>query len=211
MKEEAGGQVGGLEMGMLGRERLARESRGWRCGGCGGRTNEEVLRECERAAETCTGKTREEEVVPEELRLGYRDELGKGRDGGMEGVADVLDKAVDPVSTTTTTTATPGLTPSSSHSSLPATTAAPVVATTTTPLPTIPTSSSSVLFSSPPPARPPTAPIPTRTIQVRPPRAPRRVSTAATATAVPAWVDKAIVGVLVGLVVMVVRKWWGWM
>ncbi|OJJ88483.1 ubiquitin-conjugating enzyme E2 [Aspergillus glaucus CBS 516.65] len=48
MDVDAKGQVGGLEMGDAGRQELARESRGWRCGieGCnGGRSNEEVLRE----------------------------------------------------------------------------------------------------------------------------------------------------------------------
>ena len=213
MKEEAGGQVGGLEMRRQGRERLAAESAGWRCAGCGGRSNEEILRECKERCEgeERGGKKREEEKVPEELRLGYRDELGGRKEG--EGSEKVLPAAgvVDPISPTSSTT--PGLMPDSEQSGRPTTTG-PIPTTinfanaaNTAPvpsLPTIPTASSSILFSPPPPPpRPPTAPVPARTIHVRPPRPPRHVSTAA---AVPGWVDKAIVGVVLGLVVMVVRK-----
>lgn len=73
MDTDAKGQLGGLEAGKEVRERMAREGGSWRCGTCA-KTNAEVLREREELAGE--GK-RAEEVVPEELRLAYRDELGK--------------------------------------------------------------------------------------------------------------------------------------
>jgi len=81
MDSEAGGQVGGMSSSEVVRRRLARESRGWKCAGCGGRSNEEVMQELE---ERCReeGGAREEEKVPDELRLEFRDQLGK--DKGVE-------------------------------------------------------------------------------------------------------------------------------
>lgn len=222
MKEEAGGQVGGLEMREGGRRRLAGESRGWRCAGCGGKTNEEIIRECADGAEgaQARGALREEETVPEELRLGYRDEMGKSKEGRGERERAETGGSVD-MAGPTASAADP--TPASSHPGLPASTTAQtpplpltdtnsIANTPTTPLPslpTIPTVSASVLFAPPPP-RQPAAPTPTRTINIRPARplhSPQRGSHAAAAVgAVPAWIDKAIVGVLVGLVLMVLRK-----
>lgn len=76
MDSDAGGQVGGMTAGEEVRKRLARESRGWRCAGCGGRSNEEVMQElAERCAEE--GGSKEEERVPDELRLEFRDQLDK--------------------------------------------------------------------------------------------------------------------------------------
>lgn len=86
MDSEAGGQVGGMSSSEEVRRRLARESRGWKCAGCGGRSNEEVMQELE---ERCReeGGAREEEKVPDELRLEFRDQLGKEK-GGDEKVED---------------------------------------------------------------------------------------------------------------------------
>lgn len=72
MEGDARGQVGGMEMGRGERERLAGESRGWRCGGCGGRRNEDILRE-----EGGGGEEGKGVVVPEELKFGFRDEMGE--------------------------------------------------------------------------------------------------------------------------------------
>jgi len=77
MDSEAKGQVGGIEASGEARRRLAGESGGWRCRGCGGRSNGEIMREREEAAR---GAEQVEENVPEELKLGYRDELGKGKE-----------------------------------------------------------------------------------------------------------------------------------
>jgi ubiquitin-conjugating enzyme E2 J1 len=72
MGGEARGQVGGMEAGEGLRRKLAGESRGWVCQGCGGRRNDEWV-----VGEEAVGEG-EAERVPEELRLGYRDEMTSG-------------------------------------------------------------------------------------------------------------------------------------
>jgi ubiquitin-conjugating enzyme E2 J1 len=74
MDTDAKGQLGGLEAGKEVRERMAKEGGAWRCGVCA-KTNLEILKEREDLVGE--GGKRDEEVVPEELRLAYRDELGK--------------------------------------------------------------------------------------------------------------------------------------
>jgi len=81
MDEGAKGQVGGLEASAEVRRRLAGSSRSWKCAGCGV-VNEEVMKEQERLFEEKGGEAhgRELEVVPEGLRLGYREDLGPAKD-----------------------------------------------------------------------------------------------------------------------------------
>lgn len=89
METDPKGQLGGLDTSDAVRRRLASESRAWRCPGCGARTNEDIIRECEeatRAAEAEAGegegeggpsrKSKEVEV-PAELKMGFRDEMEK--------------------------------------------------------------------------------------------------------------------------------------
>jgi ubiquitin-conjugating enzyme E2 J1 len=83
METDAKGQLGGLECSVKERERMAAASSGWRCGVCG-RRNEEILRECEEAARAKGGEGRAEEVVPSELKMGWKDEMGKDRDEDKE-------------------------------------------------------------------------------------------------------------------------------
>jgi hypothetical protein len=81
MAGAANGQVGGLDMSQKAREKLAAESRSWRCaGGCsGGKTNEEILRECEDESKRLDnggeGAVPADAKIPEELRLAYKDDL----------------------------------------------------------------------------------------------------------------------------------------
>ena len=80
MEEGGAGQVGGLESSESVRKSMAAESRGWKCSGCGGRSNEEILREQEeltRKMEEEEGKTVKEEAVPELLKMGYREDIEK--------------------------------------------------------------------------------------------------------------------------------------
>jgi len=74
MEGDAKGQVGGMEMPEKERKRIAGESRSWKCHGCGGRSNEDILRE--EGGEAVDGK-QSEIVVPEELRFGFKDEMSK--------------------------------------------------------------------------------------------------------------------------------------
>ncbi|KAF2773196.1 UBC-like protein [Teratosphaeria nubilosa] len=84
MDTGAGGQVGGMECGEAVRRRLAGQSAAWKCGACG-KTNEEVMREVEAVVGEAEGEGRKKEV-PEELRLAYREDLGKGGGGGEKKV-----------------------------------------------------------------------------------------------------------------------------
>ncbi|KAK4177696.1 putative ubiquitin-conjugating enzyme E2 J1 [Triangularia setosa] len=98
METDVKGQLGGLEAGAEVRRRLAGESRSWSCGqGCsigqGGRRNEEVMEEhlrmCREMGVLMEGQGGEGEKVPEELKMGWRDEMmGKGKEKEGEGESD---------------------------------------------------------------------------------------------------------------------------
>lgn len=229
MSGEAKGQVGGLDMSEDGRKRLARESRGWRCaGGCGGRTNQEVLRECEEEWKAMEGEggERKEDAVPEELRLEYRDDLERGPPTpravpGPSGasiqalgsspagagsipksplvagpVANLLARSKPPPSPLRATASS-----SSSFSSPLATSSTPLYQPSTASDRHIMTAAAQTLVPPTPNVIPPT-PLPVMATMV--PTRTRVVSTPQ--EVVPWWVDKAIVGVVIGLVLMVIKK-----
>jgi len=82
METDAKGQLGGLDTSDAVRRRLAAESGGWKCGVCsGGKTNREIMVEQEEVVrkmeEEEGGRKREEVKVPEELRMGFKDEIEK--------------------------------------------------------------------------------------------------------------------------------------
>ncbi|CAE7034149.1 hypothetical protein CFE70_004952 [Pyrenophora teres f. teres 0-1] len=79
MDTDAKGQLGGIECSKDARERMAKESGAWKCAGCG-KSNTEIMQEREEMVKEIEEKEgkRKDEDVPEELRLAYRDELGKG-------------------------------------------------------------------------------------------------------------------------------------
>jgi len=113
MDTDAKGQLGGMEAGKEVRERMAREGGNWRCGVCG-KTNTEILKEREDLVGE-EGK-REEEVVPDELRLAYRDELGKAEKLPDPAKGDSADGPTKSSSTSAApavdaTTSTPLITP----------------------------------------------------------------------------------------------------
>lgn len=88
METDPKGQLGGLDTSEAVRKQLANQSRAWKCSGCGGRPNEEIIRECEEAAkaaaddaegegESSSSRKAQEVEVPAELKLGFRDEMEK--------------------------------------------------------------------------------------------------------------------------------------
>ncbi|KFY34546.1 hypothetical protein V494_06680 [Pseudogymnoascus sp. VKM F-4513 (FW-928)] len=89
LETPAGGQVGGLDTTDATRRQLADQSKGWTCQGCG-KTNEEILQESGEAAKALEeeGKARQEDTVPDELKLGYREDIekesGKAQDDNAE-------------------------------------------------------------------------------------------------------------------------------
>ena len=83
------GQVGGMEAKAEVRERLARESKSWRCQGCGCRPNSEIMREWWEICKERGVKVEEEmslEDLPEGLHLEAREPGSKseGKQNGTE-------------------------------------------------------------------------------------------------------------------------------
>lgn len=84
LETPAAGQVGGLDTSDATRAQLAEQSRGWSCQGCG-KSNEEILAETAEAAKKleAEGRAKKEDEVPEELKLGYREDLSRGAGEGQ--------------------------------------------------------------------------------------------------------------------------------
>ncbi|KAL8376233.1 hypothetical protein RB595_007372 [Gaeumannomyces hyphopodioides] len=81
METDPRGQLGGLETTDAVRRRLAAESCAFRCPACGGRSNADIIAEAEAAAAAAEhaggGPAAAEVEVPAELKMGWRDEMGK--------------------------------------------------------------------------------------------------------------------------------------
>ena len=169
MEGGAKGQVGGMEMGKDERLRLAKESRRWRCFGCGGKSGEEILREEAEKVEREGKKTKGEEAVPPELRMGFKDEMENGSTGPSE--------------TLMPSTGHPSGAPSTNSSI----TSAASVQHSSPPQGAL--NSASRVFQSSPSANSST---------VIPPLSPP--------DPVPAWIDKAIAGVVASLAIMIIKK-----
>lgn len=172
MDTDAKGQLGGMDASAEVRRRFAGQSRAGRCATCGGKTNEEIMREQEEAVKAAGGENKKEEV-PDELRLAYREDLGQDQAKG------VTSQAAD------------------SHPT--ATVSAPVAAPPVAVAPTVASS----------------AAVTTQTVRERVVTQPARVQPAAALAqrrqrrqddGVPAWVDKAILGVLGALAFLICRK-----
>jgi len=88
MDTDAKGQVGGIECNEQARKRMAGESAGWKCAACG-KSNSEIMQERDELVKEL-GAAKSDDVVPEELRLAYRDELNKGVEGS--GAAEKAEK-----------------------------------------------------------------------------------------------------------------------
>lgn len=203
MEGDARGQVGGLDsVSDEVRRQWAGMSRGWRCEACG-KSNEEVLRDWKVfCVEQGVDVEKEEEVegVPEGLRIGVgkndrnkekeddekkKDDEGAG-DGGVDQSATEASKQDTPTSSGIKNSSVFATSerPAASGSSAQAQTIAPAPASA----------------SRTPPAPPTTSqqqrrPAPTRTTQAPP--APSQDSP---------WLDRAIFGVLVALILMILRR-----
>lgn len=91
---EAGtaGQVGGMEASKEVRQRMASNSTQWRCEACDGRTNDEIMREWWKICGEKGIKVEEEaglEELPDGLKLGFKDQIGQNEaKGGAEETTD---------------------------------------------------------------------------------------------------------------------------
>ena len=194
MAGEAKGQVGGLDMQEDARKRLALESRIWKCQGCGGRSNEEILKEVEKEAQA-SGESRKEDTIPEELKLAYRE--------------DLRDKPIAFPGNTNPSSATSATQPATTISSI----SSPVVGQSARSgrsgsLPT--TQGRARSLDS---AARPTSSITTQsttmsvTIRVSPGQSNHApTNTTSRDEPIPAWLDKAIAGLAFGLAFMILKK-----
>ena len=91
MSGEAKGQVGGLDMNEASRKSLADESRAWTCPTCA-KSNLAIIKECEEEwkemhADGADSAKSDENEIPAELRLAYRDDMERGPPTPMPGTS----------------------------------------------------------------------------------------------------------------------------
>ena len=165
MDTDAKGQLGGMDASEEVRRRFAVQSKVGRCGTCG-KTNEEIMKEQEVAVKE-SGVEEKKDVVPEELRLAYREDLSQGGEKGKEEASSAAAKAPK----------------------VPAPAAAPVPIPAGTP--------ETRPASGPAPVPPTNAAL----VQQQQRPAPRRDD------GIPAWIDKAIYGIVAALVFLVYKKY----
>ncbi|CAK3862696.1 Hypothetical predicted protein [Lecanosticta acicola] len=183
MDTDAKGQLGGMDSSEEVRKRLAAQSRAGRCAACGGRANEEIMREQEEHVKAVGGGAEgaaKKDEVPEELRLAYRDDL--------DGKAREQNKAESSSTKQENATAVPTGPPASD----------PVAREPTqqpVPTPTRP-------VSGPAPVTPAVVAAADQRQQEQQQRAALRLED----NGVPAWIDKAIYGILAALAFLLVRK-----
>lgn len=177
MEGGAKGQVGGMEMGKDERLRLARESRRWRCLGCGGKSGEDILKEeaekVEREGKKVEGGGEE---LPPELRMGFKDEM---ENGGSTGHSETL--------------APCSAGPSDEPSVCPPITSTASAQQPSPPQPQTSTQSASLTFQ----IQPSTSSM-NSSATVLPSSSPPEP--------LPAWIDNAIAGVVAGLAFMIIKK-----
>ncbi|KAI6362314.1 hypothetical protein MCOR25_006261 [Pyricularia grisea] len=89
METDPKGQLGGLETTDAVRRRLAAESRAFRCAICA-KSNADIIAEAEAASKDAEGQSAEV-VVPDELKMGWRDEMAQA--GGSGGAAPAASAA----------------------------------------------------------------------------------------------------------------------
>lgn len=173
-----------MEMGEAERKRLADESKNWRCGGCGGKSNDEILG----AQQAESGEISDGRLIPDELKFGYKDEIQKKDSAEPSTSARSEAQKLGDVSMNLKQTQGTSSNDSSRNY-------------------TLASSSTSTSARSQPSPLPGVVPL-SQQQPLQGPAARQRVGTRGTPSqeAVPGWVDKAIVGVLATLILMIIKK-----
>ncbi|KAF9630346.1 putative ubiquitin-conjugating enzyme e2 j1 protein [Lasiodiplodia theobromae] len=201
MDTDAKGQVGGIDSTEVARRKMAAESGAFRCAACGGRSNAEIMREREELAREAEGEGKqEEEAVPEELRLAYREDLAKEDGEGEKAQASSSAAAAEKTGGDSDAPMLSAATPPRTE---------PVAAAPPTQAPTTTTTTTAAAAPAPPRAAAPGAPAvptPTRTVPAAAAAPALRQQQRPLDDGVPAWIDKAIYGVLGALAFMILRK-----
>jgi ubiquitin-conjugating enzyme E2 J1 len=189
METDPKGQLGGLECSDPIRRTMASQSRQWKCPACA-KTNLEILTECEKEAAKLTPDAKKpDEAVPKELKMGWRDEMASASGTGEAGPSSSSnsagdgDKESDELAEGFVRTA-----PVAVAGDVP-TTAGPVAQPQT------------AAYPAPRPAQ--GVPQPTATVPLPP--AVQLQQRQHSNDGVPEWVDKAIIGVVACLMVMILK------
>ncbi|KAF5010481.1 hypothetical protein FDECE_3373 [Fusarium decemcellulare] len=189
METNARGQLGGLETTDAVRQRLATESTSFKCTTCG-KTNGEIIKECEERASEGSSSAQEVEV-PKELNMGWRDEMeAKKQSQDQPAQASDEAEAAELAEGFVQTAPDTGSTAIDSSTPAPPTELGNPTPTRTT-----------ALHPAPAPA---VAPIPA-TVPVAPPAIQARQARRATDDGVPLWLDRTIVVLVVLLVALVLK------
>lgn len=182
MDSEAGGQLGGMSAAEGVRRKLAGESRGWVCGGCG-KSNEEILKEqaelCEKGEEEDRERREREEMLAKEIGFAAKEEKAGDGSAAAAGADAAAAASSSSASASTIVGKSATVPPPSSQGSDAKQQNQQQHASTPTPTPTR------------------TVPSPAPQLQQRPP--PQQVSH-------DVWLDRAIIGIAIALVAMVLRQ-----
>ncbi|RDL32022.1 UBC-like protein [Venustampulla echinocandica] len=186
METDARGQLGGLECSKVERERIAEVSGAWKCSMCE-KSNREILAECEEAVkekERAGEKVEEKVEVPSELKMGWKDEMGNNKkaEGDGETEAELAEGFVR-----TTTDGLPATSNGQQASSYP-----PARPAQSVPQPT----GSQPLQTQPRVPQPPSSTYQAQQAQLAQRRSDNEL---------PIWIDRAIAGVVIVLVAMVLK------
>lgn len=133
METDPKGQLGGLETTDAVRRRLATESRTFRCAICA-KSNADIIAEAEAASKDVEGQAADV-VVPDELKMGWRDEMAQA--GGSAGDGGDVASASAPAATTGHDSETAALAEGFVPTPAPAPAPAPPQPTRTIPLPEV--------------------------------------------------------------------------
>jgi len=112
MDTDAQGQLGGIECSRDARARMAKDSGAWACVVCG-KSNADIMGEREAlvAEKEERDGTHDEDQVPTELRLAYRDELARTGPGDEPKVDKGKERAVDDAPSQEASSSTPSIAP----------------------------------------------------------------------------------------------------
>ncbi|KAG9232598.1 ubiquitin-conjugating enzyme/RWD-like protein [Amylocarpus encephaloides] len=197
METDAKGQLGGLECSAKERERIAGGSGGWKCGICG-KSNREILAECEEAVreKEKEGEQVAEVEIPSELKMGYKDEIenAKGKEKATNETTTEAVLAEGFVQTTMDGASDAPLVP------LPQTSSGYLAAR---PAQTVPQPTGRVAIGSQTIHQPPQPRDQATTHSTTPTQA--QLPTRRSNDGVPMWIDRAIAGVVILLVAMVMK------
>lgn len=177
METDAKGQLGGLECTDDMRRRMARESGGWKCSSCG-KSNLEILQESTDASKLAD--TKPDEEIPKELKMGWKDEMESRNAAEGDSTSQTKDdsESAELAEGFVQTAPIPER--------------AEIVIPTTT-------------YPAARPAQGPPQPTGTQPMAQQPPVRVAAQIQRHSNDGVPDWVDKAIVGIVICLIIMILR------